>query len=79
MMYMGIYMVYALHIFVWRLCELVWLTHAPLGHALADDTRVITTADAWTLQMLVFLVLVRGWLLVYTWWVIREVMLSRHE
>ena len=79
MMYMGIYMVYALHIFVWRLCELVWLTHAPLGHALADDTRVITTADAWTLQMLVFLVLVRGWLLVYTWWVIREVIVSRRH
>lgn len=79
MMYMGIYMVYALHIFVWRLCELVWLTHAPLGHTLANDERVITTGDAWTLQVLVLLVLVRGWLVVYTWWVIREVMLSRHE
>ena len=71
MVYLGIYMAYALHVFVWRLCELVWLTHAPLGHALADDTRVVTAGDAWTLQLLVLLVLVRGWVVVCAWWVVR--------
>ena len=71
MVYLGVYLAYALHVFVWRLCELVWLTHAPLGHALADNTRVVTTGDAWTLQLLVLLVLVRGWVVVCAWWVVR--------
>lgn len=71
MVYLGVYLAYALHVFVWRLCELVWLTHAPLGHAVADDTKVVTTGDAWTLQLLVLLVLVRGWVVVCAWWVVR--------
>ena len=72
MMYLAIYLVYALHVFMWRLWELVWLTHAPLGHAVTDDTRVVTTGDVWTLQLLVLLVLVRGWVAVCVWWLVQS-------
>ena len=40
---MFLYLAYALHVFVWRLCELVWLTHAPLGHALEMLQKLFET------------------------------------
>ena len=78
MVLLGVYAIYAIHMFMWRLCELIWLTQAPLGHTLVDDTRVMTVGDDWTLQVLVLIVLARGWMIVYvkwvinTWWTIIE-------
>lgn len=78
MVLLGVYVIYAIHMFMWRLCELIWLTHAPLSHTLVDDTRVMTVGDEWTLQVLVLIVLARGWMIVYvkwvvnTWWTIME-------
>ena len=74
LVYLGIYYVYAIHLFLWRLIELIWLTQAPLGHIISDHVRVVTVGDAWTLQMLVLFLLIHGWLLMYTlrivrvWW-----------
>ena len=78
MVLLGVYAIYAIHMFMWRLCELLWLTQSPLSHTLVDDTRVMTVGDAWTLQVLVLVVLARGWMVLYvkwvvnTWWTIIE-------
>ena len=63
--YLGIYFVYAVYVFLWKIVELCQVSTMPNDILLADGI------STWELQLFIVSVMVRSWIVIYTLLILR--------